>query len=603
MNPFAVQTPEDISAQEAFDLFVDVFTDFNQVRLPGHTFLHGPRGSGKSMMFRFMLPDCQMLNLKQPLPQHNYFSVYIPVKKTGLNLIDLGRIDQHAKYLLNEHLLVSYISGKVFSFLVELSKKHSIFNEHKGAIARYIKKFFNRVISSGYTGPMPVVTEGADAPEMFAIMADICDGLYLDVLQYVRKLIFISNSFPPYSGSICGYLDFLYPLLCELRALEFMPKAPIFLLIDDADNLNISQTTILNTWVSYRTTADVSLKISTQLNYVNFKTISGIPIESPHDYNEVNTETIYTSSKDKYKERVSAIVKKRLENAGINKTAEEFFPVDKVQEAKIKEFADRIISGEIVTPNGRDTDKAYRYAASEYIKSLRGMSKSGMTYRYAGFKSIVNISSGVIRHFLELASRMYSEKLADAKATDYTVIEPSIQNRVVRNYSEEIILNDFNKKIEEINQEEEGVELNLTKNAKLRNLIYSMGGAFQAVLLSDGSQRRIFSIALSDTPDKEVNEILKLGVRYGFFQEATIGNKEGTGRTKRYVLNRRLAPAFSLLPTSFAGYLFITNKDLKTAIANPKYFVSQFKKKKSWIDSPEPVKKPQQGNLFSTDDE
>ena len=30
-NPFEVNTPEGISAQDAYDLFVDVFTDFYQV--------------------------------------------------------------------------------------------------------------------------------------------------------------------------------------------------------------------------------------------------------------------------------------------------------------------------------------------------------------------------------------------------------------------------------------------------------------------------------------------------------------------------------------------------------------------------------------------
>lgn len=38
-NPFEVNTPEGISAQDAYDLFVDVFTDFYQVPKIGHTFL------------------------------------------------------------------------------------------------------------------------------------------------------------------------------------------------------------------------------------------------------------------------------------------------------------------------------------------------------------------------------------------------------------------------------------------------------------------------------------------------------------------------------------------------------------------------------------
>ena len=57
-NPFTVKTPEGLAAAEAASLFVDVFTDFYKIRDPGHAMLNGPRGSGKSMMFRYLEPDC-----------------------------------------------------------------------------------------------------------------------------------------------------------------------------------------------------------------------------------------------------------------------------------------------------------------------------------------------------------------------------------------------------------------------------------------------------------------------------------------------------------------------------------------------------------------
>ena len=41
-NPFAVQTPEDLSADDIVSLFVDVFNDFYNILKPGHTFLPGP---------------------------------------------------------------------------------------------------------------------------------------------------------------------------------------------------------------------------------------------------------------------------------------------------------------------------------------------------------------------------------------------------------------------------------------------------------------------------------------------------------------------------------------------------------------------------------
>src|SRR5436190_3413993 len=60
-NPFAVRTPESLEPNYVNSVFVDVFTDFLEVPQVGHTFIRGPRGSGKSMMFRYLEPDCEQL--------------------------------------------------------------------------------------------------------------------------------------------------------------------------------------------------------------------------------------------------------------------------------------------------------------------------------------------------------------------------------------------------------------------------------------------------------------------------------------------------------------------------------------------------------------
>jgi ABC-type enterochelin transport system ATPase subunit len=92
-NPFEVNTPEGISAEDVHDLFVDVFSDFHQVPKSGHTFLNGPRGSGKSMMFRYMMPNCQRIIKAEggeitykEISELDYFSLYIPIKLTDINL-------------------------------------------------------------------------------------------------------------------------------------------------------------------------------------------------------------------------------------------------------------------------------------------------------------------------------------------------------------------------------------------------------------------------------------------------------------------------------------------------------------------------------------
>jgi hypothetical protein len=115
------------------------------------------------------------------------------------------------------------------------------------------------------------------------------------------------------------------------------------------------------------------------------------------------------------------------------------------------------------------------------------------------------------------------------------------------------------------------------KPTKLRNLISGLGGMFHAILISDASERRVFSIALSSKPDNELEEILQMGVEYGYFQESTIGNKQGTGRTKLYILNRLLSPHYKLDPTSFAGYKFMKSELLKESLINPQSFIAKIR--------------------------
>src|SRR4051794_23277758 len=91
-NPFSVQSPEEISAEDMQDLFVGGFSDYEKVPLVGHTFLHGPRGCGKSMMFRFMQPDSQSLFYQKPIHEIPYFAFYVPIKNMGTNRTELVRL-------------------------------------------------------------------------------------------------------------------------------------------------------------------------------------------------------------------------------------------------------------------------------------------------------------------------------------------------------------------------------------------------------------------------------------------------------------------------------------------------------------------------------
>src|SRR5207302_5455446 len=177
--------------------------------------------------------------------------------------------------------------------------------------------------------------------------------------------------------------------------------------------------------------------------------------------------------------------------------------------------------------------------------------------------------------FLEPAAHMFSEQMSKKGPNKpIKLIEPAVQNEKIREFSEQFhgaelenIKRDATLKQDEPDKRAEC----LTDYQHLEYLIDAMGRTFFNILTDEKrSERRVFSIALSDRPDEHVQHILDLGVEEGYLYRTTIGTKTGHGRTARYVLSRRLAPYFYLDPTSFSGYLFVTTDNLRRAMTTPK---------------------------------
>lgn len=170
-------------------------------------------------------------------------------------------------------------------------------------------------------------------------IAVFMDKLNRECTQYCKK-VGLSGELLPYSGPLMDFIDFFSPVISALKKIPCFPQGkPFFFLIDDAGYLNESQTKVLNTWVSYRSTKDICIKISTQLDYKNYLTTTGKRIDSPHDYSEVNIATIYTSSNRDYYKRVKAIVERRI-NVYLNKetSAEDFFQMIKYKKKRLKHY-------------------------------------------------------------------------------------------------------------------------------------------------------------------------------------------------------------------------------------------------------------------------
>lgn len=575
VNPFEIKTPEQNSAKDIVELFVDVFPDFGQILEKGHTFLNGPRGSGKSMMFRYMQPDCQMLVKECEAKNLEYFSVYVGIKQTSINNSDLARLDSHASILFNEHLLSTFVVSNVLNSIRETFGEQM--NNYSSELYTFYKEIFVKYVGYSSFQIDTEVSSAIQGADLLLHMINVVEDMERVCLSYCKRIALANDVNIPYEGPLTDFVDFVEPVILGLKSLSMFPQdKPFYILIDDAGYLNLPQTKVLNTWVSYRSTKNICLKISTQLDYKTHLTSNGKRIDAPHDYSEIDISTRYTSSKSTYNDRIREIVKKRIKKyLQVEISPEDFFPENEKQQEEIKKIAEELrIANEDPTRPHAAADAVKRYARPEYMKRMQKEKKAGFHYSYAGFDQLVAISSGIIRHFLAPAQAMFSTAVALNNDNPVYCITSKIQDDIIKEYSDGFLYNEF----DDMRKDKAVSDETLDNSEKIYNIVDALGRLFHMILVSNAADRRVFSVALTDNPDKELYNILDMCEQYGYIHKGSIGNKSGTGRNRLYVLSRILAPHFKLDPTSYAGYKFMSSSVLKIALNDKKRFLRIFEK-------------------------
>ena len=486
-----------------------------------------------------------------------------------------------ANYAIGEHLLVMTIAVHAIKTLRALTAHISATDE--AAIEKTFEEYYREC--GGTIEKLPVEA-GAARGLRFVRLQSLCESEIRTLNTFTARLPMDARAPLEYSGALCTFADFLLPLFDTMRALESFPDGPVFLMLDDADNLPLSLQRVINTWISMRTTTRCCLKVTTQLGYGTYRTLDSRLIESPHDFGEVDITAVYTSSQDDYHKRVRQIVEKRFQYAGIAASPDDFFPVDKKQAARLQEIQDRIRAewhsrrsepSEGRKGSYRPRDEVARQAGPELMREL-SKGRSSATFSYAGFASMVNLSSGVIRWFLEPAADMYSEVLS---TNDGMVerIPVGVQDRVIRRWSirffDDLAKHGADSPDSVSPDAPTHARVTATQSAALRNLIEGLGELFGAKLLDpNSSERRAFSIVLRGEVNQELSEVLNLGIRLGYLQLADNAAKEGSSRRHpRYIFARRLGPRFYLDVSGYAAHLSVTADDLKIALTDPRAFL------------------------------
>lgn len=595
-TPFTYQTPEDLSAKEAVDLFVHT-PESQTLSDSKHTFVHGPRGCGKSMNFRWLMPDVQLLGKGDgaKLSDLPFFAANFGVKVTGLGQLEMSKLKGDARLIiLGEHQLVLHMLVAILkSFASSISVITLDTNEQHECIS-FFQNQFEKILNQGEVnfsnGRFSSIANVSDAVQE---ATNRVDSLATQVKRYfVRQSMQMHNNIP-WSDPIYDYSTTLEPIVGSLRQLSFMCKGPFYLFVDDADYLTFEQTSVLNSFISRRRFNEICFKVGTQLSYKHYVAVDGRRIEPPHDFSEIRLDIPQTGDRKKsYHDLLSSIIQKRLRNYHIDVSPSDYFPEDGKQVEEIKKIADVLRDAhQDDAREYRAGDMAYRLARPDYMRSLSGTSKQSYRYSYSGFEQLVHISSGVIRNFLEPASKMFNEQLDDCLAGTYPLsISPFIQNKVIREESDDFkgnLLAGFRASLSVLFVETDR-DYQSQLASKLEKLVDCIGAAFHAQLMNPKkSERRVFSFALSDYPSKILKDTLDLGIKEGVLLHHYIGKKNGFGKTDLYILSRRLAPAFKLDPNGFSGYLFFRSAVLEQAMDDPSRFSDELRRRDWDLDNME----------------
>ena len=540
-NPFELVTASKLSAKEAVQLWCD---DKRLERVIGREtcFIHGHRGTGKSMLFRVLQRDCQELLYPESRP--TFLAVYFPVRDSEFLVEELKHFQfDSQRYIICESQLSLLIMKQLF--LIIRDRPEIVPDRHQGGL---IDLVVNRITAayrfSDESSP------SFEPGEFSSVVLDMIEVIE-DECQRIRHFIFrnLYTSPGPYGGPL-----FLYDTLLGPIADFFWDNVEVclYFLIDDGDDLPHSHKVILNTWIARRRKSAV-FKVSTMYSYATWETRSGSTIQQTHDFVQYDIATRYLDGKgESYIELLSEICQKRLVQAGVRTTdgvdvdPTAFFPRHEEQEEKMREVEGRLTQAYAKVYKGRAIrDNVYRHTTSEYMRSLN-RTKSLGSFCYTGFRTLAILSGGLVRDFIVCARRMFDDA-SPSGGGGVQYIPPSIQNEAVRAHADRLLA--------EIGDSRQKRIRDVGDWGRVARLIEGLGALFKEKMLSQDSERRVFSFAFQTAPSEALQELLTLGISEGYFMKGYIAKKEGTGRRALYVLTRRLAPCFSLDVSSYSGYL------------------------------------------------
>lgn len=553
-NPFDYKGAIHLGPEMIKNFFVEDHNFSRLVHSTRNIYIHGERGSGKSMTLLYHALRNNAGSLSDEL--NPIVGIYVPCNTSTNRIRDFQFLeDDFQKKAISEHMLTLQLAFFLFSDL-EISSKHlRIFSNLDEE-----NKFLSEL---GYLFATDLFEIPGGSP-----FEKVKLFLQRELNNSLRELRG-KDSHRFYDQSL-NFSSLIIPILSCLRKLPMLSGAHFSFLMDDAQDLQDVQRYILNGWVGFRDFPYFSFKIAAVKNSNwDYITADGATIVEHHDYNIIRLEQDLQTKGDDFYSMSTKIVERRLQYAlGREISVDDFFPVSKSFEDDLEKCRQEAISYAKDVKGYSSTkqvaDYAYKMTRAIYFKN-RASSKGNLPV-YSGFGTIVNLSTGVVRNLLDPCYHMYDKVCSDLSSDEkYKVssIPPQVQFDVILNRSE-----DLWKKIDEgLHRHVE--ECSLEMGGYIKNLFHRLAEYFRGRLLYHPSEPRVVQFSISEQGKVDLERVLPraldAAVRAKILYVRLGAAKDGGRVENYYVPNRLLWPRIGLDPVGQAGRASIKERHLLNA--------------------------------------
>jgi hypothetical protein len=535
-NPFRYEAASNLKIGEVLDWYVEDHLDTQQIRSQKNLFIFGERGSGKSMILRRYSIEGAVEKSRRNKTQLDLEFVGIYVKcnspllyKREYELIQRNEESNARAALLSEYILATWCAIGLIEQL----------------------KFIPNIFSNA--------SEGKRFSENISFHFDISlpkNRDYLDwISKHLNKNLYIAQSFLSDKDlnsipfMLRGFNSIILPILNELKQLSRLKDSHFIFLLDDAHDFYSLQRESVNSWIAYRDHSLYSLKLAiSNRDLYDFSTSNGSVLAEVHDYSTLDLQNPYQNSGTDFFKFIEEVFRIRLEKMNILVNPQDFFPSSKTMTEKIEKIRIELRNQYVLThPDAKKKqidDYLYKNTRATYFRT---QSPQANHHSYAGFSTVVEVSSGVTRNALEVAWRAFDACfLRGKKVKIIGYIDEKHQNTAIGNCSDTLWKN-LHRGLDK-----ESVHVSFDDGQKIKHLLERLGEYFKKRSLDPKeSEPRVLSFVLSEiesgnSQHQEVRKILNLAIRHGLIFTRFYSSRDVGKFDILYTPNKFLWPRFGL---------------------------------------------------------